>query len=99
MIESIFHKGLMLICQINQKIVCFVIIGIFQIRILVMDHIFVMVAMIYHKNLQILKILFMLKTIVHVKKCVYKIYFLHMSKREAKKLMTNFNLIDKKGIL
>ena len=37
--------------------------------------------------------------IVRVKKSVYRIYFLYMSKREAKKLMTNSNLIDKKGIL
>ena len=37
--------------------------------------------------------------IVHVKKNVYRIYFLYMSKREAKKLMTNSNLIDKKGVL
>ena len=37
--------------------------------------------------------------IVHIKKSLYRIYFLGMSKREAKKLMTNSNLIDKKGIL
>ena len=37
--------------------------------------------------------------IVHVKKSVYRIYFLYMSKREAKKLMNNSNLIDKKGVL
>ena len=37
--------------------------------------------------------------IVHVKKCVYRIYFLGMSKHEAKKLMINSNLIDKMGIL
>ena len=37
--------------------------------------------------------------IVHVKKSVYRIYFLYISKREAKKLMTNSNLVDKKGIL
>ena len=37
--------------------------------------------------------------IVHVKKSVYRIYFLYMSKREAKTLMTNSNLIDKKGVL
>ena len=37
--------------------------------------------------------------IAHVKKCAYRIYFLYMSKREAKKLMTNSNLIDKKGVL
>ena len=34
--------------------------------------------------------------IVRFKKSVYRIYFLHMSKHEAKKLMTNSNLIDKK---
>ena len=37
--------------------------------------------------------------IVHVKKSAYRIYFLYMSKREAKKLMNNSNLIDKKGVL
>ena len=37
--------------------------------------------------------------IVHVKKSAYRIYFLYMSKREAKKLMTNSNLIDKKVVL
>ena len=36
---------------------------------------------------------------VHVKKSTYRIYFLCMSKREAKKLMTTSNLIDKKGVL
>ena len=35
--------------------------------------------------------------IVHVKESVYRICFLFMSKREAKKLLTN--LINKKGIL
>ena len=34
-----------------------------------------------------------------LKKSVYRIYFLYMSKHESKKLMTNSNLIDKKGIL
>ena len=37
--------------------------------------------------------------IVHVKKSIYRIYFQYMSKLEAKKLMTNSNLIDKKCIL
>ena len=36
--------------------------------------------------------------IVHIKKSAYRIYFLYMIKREAKKLMTNSNLIDKKGV-
>ena len=35
--------------------------------------------------------------IVHIKESVYRICFLYMSKREAKKLRTN--LIDKKGVL
>ena len=37
--------------------------------------------------------------VVHVKKSMYRIYFLCMSKREAKKLMLNSDLIDKKGFL
>ena len=37
--------------------------------------------------------------IVNVKKSTYRIYFQYMSKREAKSLMTNSNLIDKIGIL
>ena len=37
--------------------------------------------------------------IVHIKKNAYRIYFLCMSKRKAKKIMTNSNLINKKGIL
>ena len=37
--------------------------------------------------------------IVHIKENVYGIYFLYMSKREAKKLTPNSNLIDKKGVL
>ena len=37
--------------------------------------------------------------VVHIYKSTYRIYFLCMSKHEAKKLMTNSNLIDEKGIL
>ena len=37
--------------------------------------------------------------IVHVKKSAYRIYFMYMSKRKAKSLMINSNLIDKKGVL
>ena len=57
-----------------------------------MDHIFVMVVMIYHKNITIKNI-----TIVHIKKTVYRIYFQHMSKHKAKKLIKKFDLIDKTG--
>ena len=38
-------------------------------------------------------------TIIHIKNSAYRIYFTHLSKREAKQLMNNSNLIDKKGIL
>ena len=34
--------------------------------------------------------------IVHIKKCVYRIYFLGMNKREASKIMKNSNLVDKR---
>ena len=37
--------------------------------------------------------------IIRIKKSVYRISFLFMSKREARKLMTNSNLTDKKGFL
>ena len=37
--------------------------------------------------------------VAHIKKSAYRIYFMYMSKREAKKIMENSNLIDKKGIL
>ena len=36
---------------------------------------------------------------VHIKKSAYRIHFLDMTKREAKKLMSNSNLTDKKGVL
>ena len=36
--------------------------------------------------------------IIHVRKSAYRVYFLYMSKREAKKLMNNSNLIGKKDI-
>ena len=37
--------------------------------------------------------------IIRIKKSVYKICFLFISKRKAKKLMVNSNLTDKKGFL
>ena len=35
--------------------------------------------------------------IVHIKKSAYRIYFQHMSKHEAKKIMSKFDLIGKTG--
>ena len=37
--------------------------------------------------------------IVHIKKTAHRIYFSDMTKREAKKLTANSNLINKKGVL
>ena len=37
--------------------------------------------------------------IVHIRESTYRIYFLDMSKREAKKLMINSNVTNKIGIL
>ena len=37
--------------------------------------------------------------IIRIKKTVYRICFLFMSKREARKLIANSNVIDKKGFL
>ena len=37
--------------------------------------------------------------IVNIRESVYRICFLYMSKREAKKVMTNCNLINKEGVL
>ena len=66
-----------------------------------MDHIFVMVVIIYiQKSIDFENI-----DIVYVKGNAYRIHFWHMSKhkhkrkREAISLMTNSNLINKKGLL
>ena len=99
MTELIFQKVLILIKQINQKNVCFVIIGIFYIKILVMDHIFVMAA-IMQKSIDSRNI-----DIVYVKGNAYRIHFWYMNKHKRKRkrkainLVTNSNLINKKGIL
>ena len=36
--------------------------------------------------------------IIHIKESVYIICVMYTNKREARKLMTNSNLIDKKGV-
>ena len=66
-----------------------------------MDHIFVMVVIIYiQKSIDFQNI-----DIVYVKGNAYRIHFWHMSKhkhkrkREAISLITNSNLINKKGLL
>ena len=96
--ELIFQMELMLICQINQKNVCSVIIGIF------LDKNFSYGPYLcdgckYNAVYNILPECNKLRNIaiVHVKKSTYRIYFLYMSKRKAKKLM--IILIDTKGVL
>ena len=73
----------MLIRQINQKNVCFVIIGIFLTKILVMDPDLCDGCYNFSQK----SIDFKNIAIVHIKKNAYRIYFLYMSKREAKKLL------------
>ena len=57
----------------KSKYVSFVIIGIFYIKILVMDHIFVMTAIIFLKNLEILKILLLFIS----KKYMQNLFFMY----------------------
>ena len=49
---------------------------------------------IMHKSIKFKNI-----AIINVKKSIGRIYFLYMSRSEAKKLMNNSNLIDKKAVL
>ena len=88
--ELIFQMELMLICQINQKNVWYFLDKNFSYGPCLCDGCYNIVQKCDRlKNI----------AIVHVKKSIYRICFLYMSKREAKKLMTNSNLIDKKGVL
>ena len=80
--ESIFQMESMLISQMNQKNVCSVTIGPY-----LCDGCYNMTQKCNKlKNI----------AIIRIKKSVYRISFLFMSKREARKLMTNSNLTDKK---
>ena len=84
MSKLMFQTGSILI---TQKSVCFVITGIIQIKIL-------LIGRIMQKSIDLKNI-----AIVHIKKSAYRIYFLNMTNREAKKLMANSYLTDKKGVL
>ena len=85
----------MLICQINQKNVCFVIIGIF------FDKNFSYGPDLCDGCYNIMQksIKFKNNAMVHIRKSAYRIHFLYMSKRAAKKVINNSNLIGKKGVL
>ena len=83
MIELILQKELMLIKLMNQKNISF------SCGPYLCDGCYnIMQKSIDTKNI----------AIVHVKKYAYRIYFLDMKKREAKKLMINSNLTNKIGI-
>ena len=88
-------EGLTLIKQINQKNVCFVIIGIFC-----LDNNFTYGPYLCDGCYNIMwKTIIFKKMLLLMLKSIRRIYFLYMSKREANILMTNSDLIDKKGIL
>ena len=101
MAELIFQKELILTREINQKNVCFVIIGIFLHKNFsygpyLCDGCYNMTQKsIDSKNIDI----------VYFKGNSYRIHFWYMSKNKRKRkrkaisLMTNSNLINKKGIL
>ena len=93
MTELISWKKLILTRQINLKNVCFVVIGIFQIKTFsygpyLCDGCY----NILQKSTDFKNI-----AIAHIKKSAYRIYFQYMNKHKAKKLMKKFDLIDKMG--
>ena len=94
-IELIFHKELMLIKQMHQKNVIFVIAGILKVLVLSMNHIFPYGC---HDLLQ-KAMSFNDVAIVYVKGSAYRIHFWYMSKDDAISIMNNSNLIVKKGVL
>ena len=85
--ELIFQKGLMLIKQIYQKNVIFVIIAILKLSVLNMNHDLMQKAMGFNNT-----------TIVCIKENAYRIHFWYMSKDNAIIIMTGSNLVDKRGI-
>ena len=95
MIRLIFQNELILIKQMHQKSVVFITIGIFQIKILNMNHIFIMVVMIYCKK----TMNFNDVAVVSIKRSGYKIHFWNMSEDDAINIMINSNLNEKSELL
>ena len=93
--ESMFQMESMLISHTNQKSAHFVIIGSF------LDKSFSYGPYLCNGCYNMTQKCNELKNIAitRIKKSVYRICFLFMSKREAKKLMAYSNVIDKKGFL
>ena len=90
--ELIFLKELILISQINQKSVIFVIIGIFYTKVLIMNHIY------GGHDLMQKAVNFNDVTIVSIKGSDYRIHFWYISKSHAINLLNN-SVLDNKGLL
>ena len=95
MIESIFLKELMLIKQVHQKNVIFITIWYFK------DIGVKYEPYLYNgcHNLMQKARSFNNAAIVYVKGSAYRINFWYMSKDDATSIMSNSNLVDKKGVL
>ena len=90
----------MLIKQVHQKKVRFVIIGILKILVLSMNHILaVVVQELRSHGLMQRAMSFNDAAIIYVKRNAYRIHFWYMSKDDAISIMINSNLVDKKGVL
>ena len=85
----------MLVEQVNQKKVKFVIIDTLKILVLNTNHIFVMVVIVYYKK----SISFNNIAIVYVKENAYRIHFWYMSKYDAINVMNNSGLIYKMVVI
>ena len=95
MIESIFLKELMLIKQVHQKNVIFITIWYFK-DIVVKYEPYLCNGC--HNLMQKARS-FNNAAIVYVKGSAYRINFWYMSKDDATSIMSNSNLVDKKGVL
>ena len=90
----------MLIKQVHQKKVRFVVIGILKILVLSMNHIFAMVVQeLRSHDLMQRAMSFNDVAIINVKRNAYRIHFWYMSKDDAISIMINSNWVDKKGVL
>ena len=85
----------MLVEQVNQKNVKFLIIGTLKILVLNMNYIFLMLFMVYCKK----PVSFNNIAIFYVKGSAYRINFWYISKNDAINIMNNSSLNDKMRVL
>ena len=93
MIKLIFQKKLMLIKQMNRKNVSFAIIG----KTLNKNFSYGQYTCVGCYDIGQNSMHFKNMAIAHIKKSAYRIYFQHMNKHKAKKLIKKFDPIDKTG--